>query len=130
MPNNGQSPYSTKFVSGQIDYDLDPSTQMREWKKEERETHQAPNTLPFEMANLPEYYASVIDNAFQASKTIEAILKTKDVKNKESLYKLMKNTEKIVIYLLQTVDSTLEQYSIGTSHMGDDRKDYEDEIYQ
>ena len=45
MAGKGQNPYSTKFVSGEIDHDLDPSTQMRNFKREEKETHTGPNTL-------------------------------------------------------------------------------------
>ena len=129
MSAKSSSPYSTKFASGEIDYDLDPTTQMRIWKKEERETHMAPNTLPFEMANLPSYYGAMVDAGFQACKNIEALLKSNEVENKEALHKLMRNTEKIVVYLLKTVDPTLEQYSIGHHHRGDKKKNYEDEIY-
>lgn len=129
MPSKGSSPYSTKFASGEIDYDLDPTTQMRIWKKEERETHIAPNTLPYELRDLPTYYGAVVDNAFQACKVIEALLKTKDVKDKEALFKLLKNTEKMVVYLLKTVDPTLEKYTLGKTHMGDKKDNYDDEMY-
>lgn len=132
MANKGQSPYSTRFASGQLDYELDPTTQMRIFKKEERDTHKAPNTLPFEMANLPEYFGNMVDNGFQACKTIQALLKTKDVENKKALLKLMKNTEKMIVYLLKNVDPTLEQYTIGAQHRGDKETDddYEDLMYR
>ena len=128
MPSTN-SPYSTKFASGEIDFDRDFNNLMRSWKAEEKETHQGPNTLPYEMANLPTYYGAMVDNAFQACKNIEAILKTKNIKNPESLYKLLKNTEEIVNYLIKTVDPTLEQYTIGTRHRGDKDLDYELKMY-
>lgn len=127
MPSTN-SPYSTKFASGEIDYDFDPNNQMRIWKAEEKDTHTGPNTLPYEMANLPTYYGTMVDNAFQACKTIRALLKTKDVKNPKALYKLLKNTEAIVTYLIKTVDPTLEEYTIGAHHRGDG-PDYELKMY-
>lgn len=127
MPSK-TSPYSTSFVQGDIDYDLDPTTQMRIFKREEKETHIGPNTLPYEMGQLPEYFGAMVDNGFQACKTMEAVLKTKNIKDKEDLYKLMRNTEKIILYLVKTVDTTLEKYTIGEKHR-DDGPDYEDEMY-
>jgi len=126
MAGKGQNPYSTKFVSGEIDHDLDPSTQMRNFKREEKETHTGPNTLPYEMGTLPDYFGAMVDNGIQASKVLENVLKTKDVKNKKELYKLKKNTEKMVVYLLETVDYTLEKYTIGAHHRDDEDEDYDD----
>jgi DNA-directed RNA polymerase subunit alpha len=37
MPAKGDSPYSTKFASPDIDHDLDTSSMMKKYKKEERE---------------------------------------------------------------------------------------------
>jgi len=128
MASKGQSPYSTSFASGEIDYDLDPTTQMRLFKKEEKETHTGPNTLPYEMAELPTYFGAMVDNGIQACKTLEGILKTKGIKNKKALFLLKKNTEKAVIYLLQNVDPTLEKYTIGCRH-ADDEEDNFDEMY-
>lgn len=124
-----KSPYSTKFASGEIDYDFDPANQMRIWKREENATHLAPNTLPYEMGNLPVFFGAMVDNGFNACKTIESLLKMKNVENPEALYKLLKNTEKMVAYLLTTVDKTLEQYTIGTRHKGDKTPDYELAMY-
>jgi hypothetical protein len=121
-----ESPYSTKFASGEIDHDHDPRTQMRAWKAEEKETHYGPNVLPYEMAEIPEYYGNMVDNGIQACKAIEVALKTKEFKNKQQLLKLKKNTEKMVVYLLQNVDSTLEKYTIGARHLGDRDLDFEE----
>jgi hypothetical protein len=121
-----ESPYSTKFASGEIDYDHDPRTQMKNWKKEEKETHYAPNVLPYEMANLPEYYGNMVDNGIQACKTLEVALKSKDFKNKKQLLKLKDNTEKMVIYLLQNVDSILEKHTIGSRHVGDEQEEFDE----
>lgn len=121
-----ESPYSTKFASGEIDYDHDPRTQMKNWKKEEKETHYAPNVLPYEMANLPEYYGNMVDNGIQACKTLEVALKSKDFKNKKQLLKLKDNTEKMVVYLLQNVDSVLEKHTIGSRHIGDEQEEFDE----
>jgi hypothetical protein len=131
MAAKGESPYSTKFASPDIDHDLDTSSWMKKYKKEERETHNGPNALPYEMQNLPTYYGEMVDNGMQAAKTIEDILKTKDVKNKKELLKLKKNTEKMVLYLMQNVDYVLEKYTIGAKHVMDDIEDekMEDELY-
>lgn len=120
------SSYSTKFASGEIDRDHDPRTQMRNWKKEEKETHYAPNVLPYEMANLPDFYGNMVDNGIQACKVLEAALKSKEFKNKKQLLKLKDNTEKMVVYLLQNVDSTLEKYTIGARHVGDEDQQFEE----
>jgi hypothetical protein len=131
MATKGESPYSTKFASPDIDHNLDPSAQMKKYKKEERETHAGPNALPYEMQNLPQYFGAMVDNGMQAAKCIEDLLKTKDVKHKEELLKLKKNTEKMVLYLMQNVDYVLEKYTIGAKHAMDDLEDakLEDELY-
>jgi hypothetical protein len=131
MATKGESPYSTKFASPDIDHNLDPSGQMKKYKREERETHNAPNTLPYEMQNLPTYFGNMVDNGMQAAKTIEDLLKTKDVEHKKELLKLKRDTEKMVVYLMQNVDNVLERYTIGHKHAIDDLKDekMEDELY-
>lgn len=121
-----ESPYSTKFASGEIDRDHDPRTQMKNWKKEEAETHYGPNVLPYEIGELPEYYGNMVDGGIQACKAIETALKTKDFKNKDQLERLKRNTEKMVVYLLTNVDSTLEKYTIGARHVGDPDQKYEE----
>ena len=50
----------------------------------------------------------------------------KEFKNKKQLLKLKDNTEKMVVYLLQNVDSTLEKYTIGARHLGDRDLDFEE----
>jgi hypothetical protein len=120
-----ESPYSTKFASGEIDYDHDPRTQMKKFKQEEAETHYAPNVLPYEMGNLPEHYGNMVDAGIQACKILETALKTKDIKNKKQLLKLKDNTEKMVVYLLQNVDSILEKQTIGARHLGDEEQEFE-----
>ena len=120
------SSYSTKFASGEIDHDLNPKTQMRKWKKEEKETHYAPNVLPYEMGSLPDFYGNMVDNGIQACKAIEVALKSKEFKNKKEFLKLQKNTEKMVVYLLQNVDKTLEKYTIGARHRDDPDQKFEE----
>ena len=114
------SPYSTKFASGEIDHNLDPRTQMRKYKKEEYETYKAPNILPYELGDLPEYYSNVVDNAMQASRIIENALKTNEIRNKKELLELKQNTDKIVYYLVKNVDRILEKQTIGATHVGDE----------
>lgn len=120
-----ESPYSTKFASGEIDHDHDPRTQMKIWKKEEAETHSAPNILPYELGELPTYYGDMVECGIQACKAIEVALKSKEFKEKKKLLKLKSNTEKIVLYLLQNVDATLEKYTIGARHIGDPELEFE-----
>lgn len=108
-----ESPYSTKFASGEIDHELDPRGQMEKYKAEEKETHFAPNLLPYELSNLPVYFGEVIANAIEASKNIGDALKTKDIKNKKELETLKKNTDKMIVYLVKNVDSTLQKCTIG-----------------
>lgn len=126
MQSSGNSPYSTKFASGEIDHDHDPSQQMKAWKKEEAETHYAPNILPYELGEVPAYYATMVDSAFQAIKAIDVALKSKEFKNKKKLLDLKRNTEKMVVYLIQNVDSTLEKYTIGARHIGDEPEEIDD----
>ena len=121
-----ESPYSTKFASGKIDHDLNPTTQMKQFKREEKDTHYAPNILPYEMGNLPEYYSTMVDSGIQASKILETVLKSKEVRHKKELLKLKKATEKIVVYLLKNVDSILEKQTIGARHLGDEDEDFDE----
>ena len=79
----GDSPYSTGFASSKVDHNLDPLVQMRQYEREERETHSAPNTLPFEMAELPQYFANIVDNGLQACKVLEGLLKNNLKEEKE-----------------------------------------------
>jgi hypothetical protein len=116
----GDSPYSTGFASGKLDYNLDPLVQMRQYEREEKETHSAPTTLPYEMGELPQYYANIVDNGLQACKVLEGLLKSKNVKHKESLINLKKNTEKAIMYFLKTVDPTLDKFVIGGKMESDD----------
>lgn len=112
MPSK-TSPYTTNFVQGQIDYDLNPKGQMMRYKTEERDTHIAPNTLPYEFGQLPMYYGDIIANAMEALAKLRQILSNPNIKNKKKLFKLYQNTEKIVTYLVKNVDSTLVEYTIG-----------------
>lgn len=116
----GDSPYSTGFASGKLDYNLDPLVQMRQYEREEKETHSAPHTLPYEMGELPQYFANMVDNGLQACKVMEDCLKSKNVKNKKALLKLKINTEKAVMYLLEHVDQTLDKFVIGANNEEDD----------
>lgn len=120
------SPYSTKFASGDIDKNYDPKGQMKKFKREEKETHYAPNILPYELGNVPELYANMIENGMQAAKAIEVALKSKEYHDKDDLARLMKNTEKIIAYLIKTVDPTLEKHTIGARHAGDPDEKYEE----
>lgn len=113
------SPYSTGFASGKIDFNLDTAQQMRQYDVEEKETHSAPNTLPYEMGDLPMYFGNMVDNGIQASKTLEVLLKTKDYDNKKDLIKLKTNLDKMVMYLIQNVDPTLDKFTIGSKNKSD-----------
>lgn len=131
MPLKGESPYSTKFASPDIDHEMTTGSKLKSFKRDERETHTAPNTLPYEMGNLPKYYGDMIDAGIQACKDIENVLKVKDVENKKDLLKLKRATEKMVLWLLQNVDFILEKYTIGETHAADDKKEekMEEEVY-
>ena len=123
----GKNPYSTTFTSGSIDFDLDTEAQMRKYKQEERDTHSAPNTLPYEMGNLPAYLGEMVNNGIQAAKNIEDVLQNKNVEHKEDLLKLKNNVEKMVLYLLQNVDNVLDKYTIGYKNREDEDKDVDKE---
>ena len=127
MAKNIQSPYSTKFVSGEIKRSYDPSTSMKIYKREERETHTGPNVLPYELSTLPDYFGAIVSNAIEAGRTIETVLDSKEysIPEKESLLKLKKATEKIIDYLVSNVDPTLEPFTIGNKHAKDDVEDAE-----
>lgn len=127
MARNIQSPYSTKFFSGEIRRDYDPTTNMKMYKREERETHSPQNTLPYELATLPDYFGAIVTNAIEAGNTIDRVLDVKEFtdEEKKSLLKLKKATEKIIDYLVRNVDSTLEPLTIGNKHALDDVEEAE-----
>jgi hypothetical protein len=116
MPDRGTSPYSTEIARSAIDYDLNPTAQMLQYKREE-EGALAPLALPYEMSELPQMFADMVDSGFSAAKIIENILKSQNFEgDSKKLEKLKINIEKIVIYLLKNVDSTLYTYTIGAKN--------------
>lgn len=119
------SPYSTKFASGQIENELDTTQMFKQYKKEEKDA-EAPNILPYELGDLPMHFGDMVDAGIQACKILETALKMKEIKNKKQLSILKKNTEKMVIYLIQNVDSILEKQTIGATHEGDEDEKYEE----
>lgn len=123
MPN---SQYSTKFASGEIDHGYDPKGQMQKFKREEKDTHYAPNILPYELGNVPQLYAQMIESGMQAAKAIEVALKSKEFHDKDDLARLLKNTEQMIAYLIKTVDPTLEKHTIGARHADDPDAKYEE----
>jgi len=112
MAIKGTSPYSVTIAPSKIDYNLNPDQQMAQFKKEEKEA-QAPNSLPYELQKLPDYFADMVSSGFQAGKTLETVLNTPNMENKEELFKLKKNLDKIVVYLMTNVDNILEKSTIG-----------------
>jgi hypothetical protein len=133
MPKSkGVSPYSTDFASGDIAYDYNANSQMKSWKKEELDTHIAPNFLPYELSSLPQYFGMMVDNGMRASQTIEDYLKVNDPKKYDELMKLKKNTDKIVFFLMKNVDAILEKVTIGAKHSKDIDKEKKqvDELYK
>ena len=110
---SGKAPYSTGFATGKINHELNPEGQMHKYKSEERDTHESSRVLPYELSTLPLLYAGVVDNAMQASKTLEGILREGKWENDPDLMKLKNNTDKALYYFMQTVDSTLDKHTIG-----------------
>jgi hypothetical protein len=106
------SPYSTGFLSSNINFSDDTSEMFKQIKKEEDITHDAIPTLPFELSMLPEYFANMVDNAMNASINIDKVLSTKDLKNKKDLTKLKENVDKMIRFLIKNVDPTLDKYAI------------------
>jgi len=110
------SPYSTALASGAIDLDfkssLNPSQQMLKYKTEELDAI-APNVLPYEFRELPQNLAAIIDNAFDASSTLENVLKIKKYQESSELLKLKENLEQIVMYFTRKSDKILSKYTIG-----------------
>lgn len=115
MPKGSASSYSTGFASGHIDHALNPEGQMKQYKMEEKETHQAPRVLPYEFSNLPQYYANIVDNAITASKILEDLVRDGEWENDPELMKLKNNTDKLIVYFNQTVDDVLDNFTIGDS---------------
>jgi len=110
------SPYSTAIASGAIDFDfessLSPSQQMQKYKTEELDAI-APNILPFEFREIPQNLAAIIDNAFQASSTLENVLKIKKYEKSSELLKLKGNLEQVVMYFSKKSDNILSKYTLG-----------------
>lgn len=113
MASRGQSPYSTEIAKSSIDYDMNPNSQMLQYKREEEEA-KAPLTLPYEMSELPQLMGDMVDAGFNAAKIMDTVLKSKNFEGDvKRLEKLRKNVEKMVIYLMQNVDPTLISFTIG-----------------
>jgi predicted ATPase len=122
MAAKGQSPYSIGIAPSSIDFDLDPTQQMRKYKREEKDAR-SPHVLPYEMGELPQYFANMVENGVQASRTIENILKSENFEHREELAKLKNNVEKAVVYLMKTVDPLLSKFTIGQNLEETEKKD-------
>lgn len=114
----GSNPYSIG-VAGRINFELDPSSQLRQFRREDEEA-KAPHTLPYEMGELPQYYANIVENAFQAARTIDTLLKSENFENHKELFKLKTNTEKMLVYLMENVDEILSKFVIGSDKVDND----------
>jgi hypothetical protein len=106
------SPYSTGFLSSNINFSDDTSQLFKQIKREEDETHQSIPTLPFELSMLPEYFANMVDNAMNASINIDKVVNSKNLKNKDDLLRLKENVDKMIRFLIKTVDPTLDKFAI------------------
>lgn len=110
------NPYSTALASGEIDYDFDsslnPSGQMKKYKKEE-DAALAPDILPEEFQSLPENIATMIENAHDASRILNNVLKMADYADKKDLMTLQNNLQKVVYYFTKNTDQILGKYTIG-----------------
>jgi hypothetical protein len=113
MADKGRSPYSTEIVKSSLDYDMNPSSQMLRYKREEQEA-KSPLTLPYEMSELPRLLADMVDSGFNASKIMDNVLNSENFKgDSERLEKLKRNLEKMVTYLMSESDKILMSYTIG-----------------
>ena len=120
MPTDHKYPYQTGPLDGSINHDLDPAQQMRQFKQEDEDS-KAELILPYEMAQLPYYFAEMVDNGFQAGKTLEALVQSENFKNRKDLVKLKNNVDKMVMYLVETIDPLFSKYTIG--HRGNEFED-------
>lgn len=113
MAVTGKSPYSTEIAKSSLDYDMNPMAQMLQYKRED-ENAKAPLTLPYEMSELPQLLADMVDSGFNAAKIMETVLKSQNFEGDlKKLNKLKLNIEKMVVYLMQTVDPTMISFTIG-----------------
>jgi hypothetical protein len=113
MPSSkGESPYSTALANSHIDFDLNPEHQMAKYKAEE-EFAKSPYTLPYEMGDLPSYFADMVDSGFNAARTLDNVLKIEKYKENKDLMKFKNNLEKMVAYLMQNVDPVLSKFTLG-----------------
>lgn len=115
------SPYSTGFLSSNINFNTDSEEMFKRIKEEEKVTHQAIAQLPYEFSQLPQYFADMVDNGMRASINIENILKSNNVEHKKELAKLKDNLDKIVRYLILNVDSTLDKFAIRSNVESDEK---------
>lgn len=107
------SPYATGFLSANINFDFDTIENFKKLKKEEKENHKTQKSLPYEMYDLPVCFGSIVENAIKASKIIEPLLGSNNIKDKKELAKLKENMDKLVMYLIKNVDNILDKQSIG-----------------
>lgn len=116
MSDTGKSPYSTEIAKSSLDYDMNPMAQMLQYKREEEEA-KAPLTLPYEMSELPQLLADMVDSGFNAAKIMENVLKSQNFQGDlKKLDKLKQNIEKMVVYLMKNVDSTMVTFTIGAKN--------------
>jgi hypothetical protein len=118
----GDSPYSTGFLSSNIDYDIDTMNAFEKIKEDEKITSEGPLTLPFELTLMPQYLGNIVLNAVEASKTISKIEDSENFGNINDLLKLRDGIDKIIHYLVRNTDKTLAKYAVG-ARIRDDQED-------
>jgi len=119
----GDSPYSTGFLSSNIDYDTDTKNAFEQIKDEEKMTSEGPMTLPFELTLIPQYLGTIVLNAVEASKTISKIEDSENFGDIADLLKLRDGIDKIIHYLVRNTDKTLAKYAIGARVRADEDED-------
>jgi hypothetical protein len=118
----GDSPYSTGFLSSNIDFDINTKDAFDKIKEDEKITSEGPLTLPFELTLVPQYLGNIVLNAVEASKTISKIEESENFGNMGELLKLRNGIDKIIHYLIRNTDKTLAKYAVG-ARLRDDEED-------
>ena len=114
------SPYSTKFASGKINFELNNDNYMDIYNKEAKEMSLADSVLPLEFRDLPVHFGEMVANAIQAGNKIDTILKMENIPHREKLEKFNENIGKIVKYLVDNVDPLLDKFTIGAKNDQDE----------
>ena len=108
--NPTTNPYSTQAVSAPINHDMDVTTQINQYKEEEK-THKAPKVLPFSFDSTQEILSQMYENLLTFRKVVNGAEKEARI-NKGVLNEITKIVDSIGEQILVKLPEQLDKLGL------------------